>query len=369
MASRGWAQDKTFNISGFVLDTASKAGVELATVAIKAKGDENILNAVAADADGKFELQNNKPGKYQLLIAFMGYNTKTIPIELTADLNLGKIYISSSVNTLKEAVVVAERAEMTITADKTVFNVAQSPSNQVGNADDLLRNIPGVTVDQDGNVSVTGKQGVKVLVDGRPNAMADNDLPGFLKSLPANSVESIEVINNPSAKYDAEGNAGIINIKLKKGKGDGLNVALSAGYGILNRYNGNININYKKNGYHPGMKALLLWIALAVTGSLLSGASFVLFNGHGLRAADVGGEPHDFPGRQHALEQQTTLTERWELVWEFSEGITFSLWMMVAGSWNRKTPTSRPWIRYAIMFLIALATGPPAVIAFWAIWT
>jgi len=250
IASRVWAQDKTYSITGLVLDSANGTGVELATVALKQKNSETILNATSADANGKFELPNNKAGKYDLVVAFMGYNTKIIQVAVSGDVNLGKILISSSVNTLKEAVVTAERPEMTVTADKTVFNVAQSPSNQVGTTDDLLRNIPGVTVDQDGNVSITGKQGVKVLVDGKPNAMADNDLPGFLKSLPANSVESIEVINNPSAKYDAEGNAGIINIKLKKGKGDGLNVSMSLGIGILNRYNGNLNVNYKKDKFN-----------------------------------------------------------------------------------------------------------------------
>ena len=85
------------------------------------------------------------------------------------------------------------------------------------------------------------------MVDGRPNALAENDLPTFLKSIPANSIEAIEIITNPSARYDAEGNAGIINIKLKKGKSDGLNGSIAAGYGILDRYNGSAAINYKKN--------------------------------------------------------------------------------------------------------------------------
>ena len=244
-----FAQSNNFSINGTVVDSSNGAGIELATVALKANGTQAIITATSADANGKFALQT-KAGDYQMVVAFMGYNTKTLRVKVNTNVNLGKILISPEITTFKATVITAERPEITVDAEKTTFNVAQSPSNQVGTADDLLRNMPGVTVDQDGNVSITGKQGVKVLVDGRPNAMADNDLPGFLKSLPANSVESIEVINNPSAKYDAEGNAGVINIKLKKGKNDGLNVSLSAGIGILNRYNGNFNINYKKNKFN-----------------------------------------------------------------------------------------------------------------------
>ncbi len=246
----GRAQNTGFAITGTVTDSATSGAVELATIALRLPNGTTVINATTADASGKFELKDTHAGKYQLAVAFMGYNTRIIPVTINSNLNLGNIQLSPSVNSLKAAVITAERPDITINAEKTVFNVAKSPSSQTGMADDLLRNIPGITVDQDGNISITGKQGVKVLVDGKPNAQADNDLPGFLKSLPANSIESIEVINNPSARYDAEGNAGIINIKLKKGKANGLNVSLSAAYGILNRYNGNININYRKDKFN-----------------------------------------------------------------------------------------------------------------------
>ena len=143
--------------------------------------------------------------------------------------------------------IVAKRPDITIDAEKTVFNVSRSPSSQIGLAENMLRDIPGVSVGQDGNVSIAGKQGVKVLVDGLTQWPITIR---FLKSLPAIPIERIEVINNPSAKYDAEGNAGIINIILKKGRANGLNVTASLGYGILNRYNGNVNINYRKNKFN-----------------------------------------------------------------------------------------------------------------------
>lgn len=241
------AQQGSFKITGFVLDSVSQTPVELATVSLRKPGNEKIISAITTNTEGNFILQNLKGGSYELSISFVGYQTKKITIEVSEDKNLGKISFAASQNTLSETEVKAEKSVITKNSEKTVFNVAQSPTNQTGTAEDVLRNMPGVMVDQKGNVSVIGKQGVKVLVDGRPNAQAQNDLPNFLKSIPANAIEAIELITNPSARYDAEGNAGIINIKLKKGKAEGLNGSISAGYGILDHYNGNASINYRKN--------------------------------------------------------------------------------------------------------------------------
>jgi len=241
------AQGASFSIRGSVVDSSTGKGVELATVVLKNSTGDQVITGATADASGKFALENIKAGKYQLEAAFVGYNPKIIPIKLTADLQLKTIKLTSASETLNAAVIVADRSPIIKTAEKTTFNVASSPTSQTGTAEDLLRNIPGVSVDQDGNISITGKDGVKVLVDGRPNALAQSDLQGFLKSMPASSIESIEVINSPSARYDAEGNAGIINIILKKGKANGLNGTVSAGYGILNRYNASLVMNYRKN--------------------------------------------------------------------------------------------------------------------------
>jgi len=242
-----FAQNTTFSIRGSVVDSATGTPVELATVVLKNTAGDQIITGATADATGKFILENIKAGKYQLVAGFVGYSGKTIPIKLTADLQMKAIKLNPESETLSAAVIVADRSPIIKTAEKTIFNVAQSPTDQSGTAEDLLRNIPGVSVDQDGNISITGKDGVKVLVDGRPNALAQADLQGFLKSMPASSIESIEVINSPSARYDAEGNAGIINIILKKGRANGLNGSVSAGYGFFNRYNGSLVINYRKN--------------------------------------------------------------------------------------------------------------------------
>ena len=209
------AQNATFSVRGAVVDSLSHKGVELATVGLQATSSDKIVTGSVADADGNFLLENVSPGKYQLSISFIGYNSKIVPLEVTASRTLEAIPLSASSKTFGTAVIVGEKQLITKTSEKTVFNVAESPVNQTGTAEDVLRNMPGVSVDQKGNITIVGKQGVKVLVDGRPNALAQSDLPSFLKSVPANSIEAIELITNPSAKYDAEGNAGIINIKLK----------------------------------------------------------------------------------------------------------------------------------------------------------
>lgn len=234
-------------VSGIVTDSLSGTPVEFANVIIKPHNSDSIIAGTITDMDGKFELTNIASGQYGLHLSFIGYNHTIVPITVSGNLNLGKVLFAPSSTALDEAVVTARKQLIVKNSEKTVYNVAQDPTNQIGNAEDVLRNMPGVSIDSKGNVSIIGKQGVRVLVDGKPNALAENNLQAFLKSIPANSIESIEIITNPSARYDAEGNAGIINIKLKKGKGDGFNTNVSVGYGILHRYNSNVALNYRKN--------------------------------------------------------------------------------------------------------------------------
>ncbi len=233
-------------VSGVVADSITTSPVEFANVIIKPQGGDSIIAGTITDLDGKFELSNIANGNYDLFLSFIGYNQKVMPITVAGKLELGQVAFAPSSTALDVAEVVAHKQLIVKNSEKTVYNVAQDPTNQVGNAEDVLRNMPGVSIDSKGNVSIIGKQGVRVLVDGKPNALAENNLQAFLKSIPANSIESIEIITNPSARYDAEGNAGIINIKLKKGKADGFNTNLSVGYGILDRYNSNVALNYRK---------------------------------------------------------------------------------------------------------------------------
>ncbi len=242
------AQGPQFTLSGQVTDSTTAKAVEFAVVSLK-NAEGKIVIAGATDADGRFALQT-AGGNYTLTLSLIGYRQKEIAVVLDATKDLGALPFAADAQTLGEAVVTEEKNIITRNSEKTVFNVAQSPSNQTGTAEDVLRNMPGVSVDQNGRVSIINKQGVKILVDGRPNALAETDLAAFLKSIPANSIEAIELITNPSARYDAEGNAGIINIKLKKGRANGLNATLSAGYGFFNRYNANAAFNYRKNKFN-----------------------------------------------------------------------------------------------------------------------
>jgi hypothetical protein len=120
-------------------------------------------------------------------------------------------------------------------------------------------------------------------------------------------------------------------------------------------------------GYYFGMKPVLLWVVLAIGGSLLAGTSFVLFLGHATESDDIAGEPQTVAGRQQAQDRQAVLADRWGLVFLCSEVATLALWMKVAHAWNRSSPTGRPWMRYAIMAAVALVTGPFALMAFFAI--
>ena len=128
-----------------------------------------------------------------------------------------------------------------------------------------------------------------------------------------------------------------------------------------------LSLPRKRIGYYFGMKPVLLWVILAIAGSVLAGTSFILFLGHATEAEDIRGEPQTVAGRQQAQDQQAVLADRWGVVFLCSEGVTLALWMKVAHAWNRRSPTSRPWARYAIMAAVALITGPIALMAFFAI--
>ena len=236
-----------YHVQGKVVDSLTHEHIELVSVQLKDPQDSAVLDIQLSDSSGDFQFNKVKAGPYHLVISFIGYQAKTLSITVNKDIDLGKVLLPSSAKALSEATVAAEKQIITRTSEKTVFNVAQSPTHQSGTAEDALRNMPGVSIDRNGNISIVGKQGVKVLVDGKPSVLAEANLAAFLKSIPANTIESIELITNPSARYDANGNAGIINIKLKKGKRDGLNGSNSLSYGFQDRYAGNAVINYRKD--------------------------------------------------------------------------------------------------------------------------
>ena len=212
-------------IKGKVIDIETDGPLEYATVSLFNSVDSTLVTGVITDMNGDFMLKA-KPGKYYVVVQFMGYEAKTININLKAKTDLGKIVMRPDSALLEEVEVVAEKSTMSMTLDKRVFNVGKDVSSTAGNAIEVLDNIPSVNVDVEGNVSLRGDSGVQILVDGKVSGLAGVSTQDALRSLQADMIEKIEVVTNPSVRYDAEGTAGIINIVLKKDKRKGFNASV-----------------------------------------------------------------------------------------------------------------------------------------------
>lgn len=207
-------------ITGKVIDKKENTAVEYASVTLHRVSDTALVTGVVTNANGSFVLDNLKDGSYLLRVSFIGYSTYFHPSKIVINanqshVNVGKILIAPSATTLEAAEIVAERTMVEYQLDKRVINVDKNIVTSGGTATDVLENVPSVTVDNDGNVSLRGSSNVKVLIDGRPYELMGNDLGTLLEQIPASTIENVEVITNPSAKYDPEGMSGIINLKLK----------------------------------------------------------------------------------------------------------------------------------------------------------
>lgn len=245
-------QVKSGIITGNVIDGNAK-GVEAASVSLLKAKDSSILKIGVSDKKGKFGFENLAHGNYLLSISAVGYQTLfSRPVDITAanySVVLQTMTLETKSKDLGSVTVVAKRPLIEQKPGKTVINVEASPTNTGLNALELLEKAPGISVDNDGNISVRGKQGVLIMIDGKPTYMSGPDLAALLKTMQANSLDQIEIMTNPPAKYDASGNSGIINIKTKKGiiKGMNGNANLNYNQGIYGRVNGGININYRNN--------------------------------------------------------------------------------------------------------------------------
>jgi iron complex outermembrane receptor protein len=250
-------------ISGTVIDGSTKT-IESANITLLREKDSSLVKISASDKTGNFAFDNIVAGRYLVSISAVGHKTAYSGIlELNADnasVILQAIRLVPMSKSLGIVTVTANRPLIEQRPGMTVLNVDASPTNAGLNALELLEKSPGVTIDNDGNISLKGKQGVLVLLDGKPTYMSAQDLAAFLKNMQSSNLDQIEIMTNPPAKYDAAGNSGIINIKTKKGNIKGMNGTANLGYsqGYYSRMNGGLNLNYRNKklnlfgGYNTG---------------------------------------------------------------------------------------------------------------------
>ena len=234
-------------VEGKVIDTQHHLPIEFVNIVIKAKGSNSVIKNIHSDAGGNFAFRNLKRGAYILSATYIGYkeSKKEFTIDNEAShLNLGEITLTEDVRTLSEATVTGQRSEMKLEVDRKTFNVEGQISVAGQSAAEVLENIPSVEVDNEGNVSLRGNSSVEVWINGRQAGLTSDNQGDVLQQLPAESIERIEVIDNPSAKFSAEGSAGIINIILKKDAKPGYYGSLQAGGDTHGGANVSGNINY-----------------------------------------------------------------------------------------------------------------------------
>lgn len=237
-------------ITGSLADSTTAKSVPFATVALM--NGQKLITGTTTDEAGTFVLSTIPQGAYTLALSFVGYRTKTVPVTISSErpsIQLGTISIAPEGKTLGEVTVAGQKALVEDKGDRLVYNAEKDISNAGGTAADVLRKVPTLSVDLDGNVQMRGNGNIKVLINGKPSAMMARNLADALRQMPANVIKSIEVITSPGAKYDAEGSAGVINIITKKAL-QGFNGSANVTAGNMNRSIGtNLNLKKKKIGF------------------------------------------------------------------------------------------------------------------------
>lgn len=262
------AQNKSVTVSGITKDKTTKLALPFVNVSLKTSNDNKLITGTITNEEGRFSLTNIKSGNYILEFSFIGYKTKTQTVyvgSLSEFLDQGTIELEEDATTLQEVVVVSKTNTVSEKMDKKTFSMADNISQSGGSVLQSMQNLPGVTV-QDGKVQIRGNDKVSVLIDGKQTALTGFGNQSGLDNIPASAIDKIEIINNPSAKYDANGNAGIINIIYKKNKKEGFNgkVGFTSGLGALwerkenlptirphysltPKINPTLSLNYRKN--------------------------------------------------------------------------------------------------------------------------
>ena len=222
-------------IVGYLLDSTDSKPVEFASVALINKTTGRPVDGTVADQVGKFTITKVAIGSYKLVASFLGYNSITIPVEITGkndDKDLGVIRMGSNTQMLAEVTVEGQRALIEEKVDRTVYNAEKDQTNRGGDATDVLKKVPMLSVDLDGNPSLRGSSNIKVLINNKPSTILASNIADALKQIPADMIKTVEVITSPSARYDAEGSAGIINIVTKKNTLQGLTFSFDTSAGV-----------------------------------------------------------------------------------------------------------------------------------------
>lgn len=254
----------TGKITGSIIDSSNREVVEFATVALRRAGSTKDINGTITDEKGGFKLENVSNGKYEIVISFLGYETKTIRnIELTPkkpDAQVGTILLAVEGVSLQTVTVEDQASLIENRVDKMVYNAEKDATSAGGSAVDVLQKVPMLSVDLDGNVSLRGSTNLRILINGKPSGMFSSNVADALKMIPADQIKSVEVITNPSAKYDGEGSGGIINIITKKKNAEGTSGSVNSALGTRqNNLFLNLGLRKGRFGINGGGGAFWGW--------------------------------------------------------------------------------------------------------------
>ena len=238
-----------FQISGKIIDKETNEPLEYATIVLTSLKTQMISGGLT-DSKGEFDIEVSK-GLYNISIEFISFKTYKIFNKLIDEnINLGTIALEVDAESLDEIEIIAEKSTVEIHLDKKIYNVGKDMTVKGGTASDVLDNVPSVTVDVEGNVSLRGNENVRILVNGKPSGLVGLSGTDALRQLPADAIEKVEVITSPSARYDAEGTAGILNIILRKGKAQGFNGSFITSIGNPDNFGVSANLNYRTKKFN-----------------------------------------------------------------------------------------------------------------------
>ena len=234
-----------FIITGKVIDKETNQPLEYATITLKNNNRPDTIQGGITDAEGNFRIESF-PGQYDIDIEFISFTTYSQnDVLIKSNLNLGTIALEINANELEEVELVGEQTQVEIRLDKRIYNVGKDITVRGGSVADVLGNIPSITVDVEGNIALRGNNNVRILINGKPSGLVGISGPDGLRQLPSESIEKVEVITSPSARYDAEGTGGILNIILKKQERSGFNGNFNVNGGVPETYRGTATVNWK----------------------------------------------------------------------------------------------------------------------------